>query len=145
MLIFKEVFITAFVLKFGWTTDSLEKMPTPAVDGFKITREKIWSSNTKRTASAEFEGTLVAIKTTLDMAFPANIPPSELKKLLKYASPEGTSSELNRKKYVYVQFTNEVGEAETKRFYFGNPSFDAHVFMNGKFLWSSIQIQAVNK
>lgn len=135
----------AFALKFGWTKESMEEMPTPAVDGFKITREKIWSSNTKRTAAAEFEGTLVAIKTTLDMAFPADASKSELKKLLKYVSPDGTGSELNRKKYAYIQFVNEIGELETKRFYFGNPSFDAHVFLKGKYLWSSIQIQAVNK
>lgn len=145
MPIFKEVFIVGFVLRFGWTIDSMEDMPTPAANGWKISREKIWGSNAKRTASGDFQGTLITIKTTLDMAFPANITPSQMKKLMKYASPEGTKAELNQKKYVYVQFTNEFSEIETKRFYFGNPSHDAHVFLNGKFLWSSIQIQAVNK
>lgn len=135
----------AYTLKFGWTENSLEAMPSPSVDGFKITREKVWSSNAKRTSSAEFKGTLIAIKTTLDMSFPADTTPAQMKKLLKYVSPTGTKAELNQKKYAYVQFTNEFSELETKRFYFGNPSFDAHVFLNGKFLWSSIQIQAVAK
>lgn len=143
MPIFKEVFIVAFVLKFGWTTRSLEDMPKPSTGGFKISREKVWSSNAKRTSSAEFKGTLIAIKTTLDMSFPANITPAQMKKLLKYASPTGTKPQLNQQKYAYIQFTNEKGEVETDRFYFGNPSFDAHAFLNGKFLWSSIQIQAV--
>lgn len=134
-----------FTLKFGWTENSLEKMPSPSTDGFKITREKVWSSNAKRTSSAEFHGTLIAIKTTLDMSFPADTTSEQMKKLLKYASPEGEKAQLNQKKYAYIQFTNEFGENETKRFYFGNPSFDAHVFLNGKFLWSSIQIQAVAK
>lgn len=145
MPIFKEVFNVEFVLKFGWTTSSMETMPIPSLDGWKISREKVWSSNAKRTSSAEFQGTLVDIKVTLDMTFPANTTPAEIKKILKYASPTGTKAELNQKKYCYIQFTNEKGEIETKRFYFGNPSFDAHVFLNGKMLWSSMQIQAVEK
>lgn len=135
----------AFVLKFGWTKNSLESMPHPASDGWKISREKVWSGNAKRTSSALFQGTLIDTKVTLDMAFPANTTSEEIKKLLKYASPEGTKAELNQKKYCYIQFTNEKGEIETKEFYFGNPSFDAHAFLNGKFLWSSIQIQAVER
>lgn len=134
-----------FTLKFGWTTSAMEDMPKLSADGWKISREKVWSSNAKRTSSAEFRGTLIDIKTTLDMAFPANTTPDQMKKLLKYASPTGTKAELNKKKYCYIQFTNEKGELETKQFYFGNPSFDAHAFLNGKFLWSSIQIQAVEK
>lgn len=134
-----------FTLKFGWTTGSMEKMPCPSANGWKISREKVWSSNARRTSSAKFEGTMVDIKATLDMVFPANTSPEEIKKILKYASPKGTKAQLNEKKYCYIQFTNEAGEDETKQFYFGNPSFDAMAFLNGKFLWSSIQIQAVER
>ena len=74
------------------------------------------------------------------MAFPANLTPSEIKKLMKYADPDDLSN-----RYGYIQFTNEKGEKETKQFYFGNPSFDAMTFIKGKFIWSSIQIQAVER
>lgn len=140
MLIFKEVFIVGFVLKFGWTKDSMEDMPTPKIDGWKISREKVWGADAKRSASALFSGKLVAKKVTLDMVFPANLSPQEIKKILKYADPDNLKN-----KYCYIQFTNEKGGLETKQFYFGNPSFDAHVFLNGKMLWSSIQIQAVER
>lgn len=129
-----------FTLKFGWTKDSLEDMPIPKYDGFKISREKIWSAKTGRSSKGQHNGDLVVKKVTLDMAFPANLTPSEIKKLMKYANPKNLTN-----KYCYIQFTNEEGEKETKHFYFGNPSFDAMTFINGKFIWSSIQIQAVER
>ena len=134
-----------FTLKFGWTENSLEDVPKPSADGWSVSEEKVWSSNAKRTSSAEFHGTLVDVKTTIDMAFPVDTTPAQMRKLLKYASPEGTKTQLNQKKYVYIQFTDPRGVTKTKKFYFGNPRFDAHVFINGKMLWSSIQIQAVEK
>lgn len=134
------------VLKFGWTKGTLVDMPIPSVDGFKISREKVWSANAKRTSSALFQGTLIAEKVTLDMAFPANLTPEQITKLEKYACPSESDLSSNPShKYCYIQFRNEKGEEETKQFYFGNPTFDAHVFLNGKFLWSSIQIQAVER
>lgn len=130
----------AFVLQFGWSKDKLEDMPLPKVEGFKISREKIWGANAKRSSKGKYSGKLVAKKVTLDMAFPANLSSSQIKKLMKYADPSDLSN-----KYGYIRFTNEKGETETKEFYFGNPSFDAMTFLKGKFIWSSIQIQAVER
>lgn len=130
----------AFVLKFGWTKDKMEDMPTPKSEGWKISREKVWGANAKRSASALFSGKIVAKKVTLDMAFPANLSSADMKKLLKYADPDNLKN-----KYCYIQFTNEKNEVETKQFYFGNPSFDAMSYIKGKFIWSSIQIQAVER
>lgn len=135
----------AFTLKFGWTTSSMEDVPKPKIDGWKISREKVWGADAKRSASALFSGTLIKDKVTLDMAFPADITKQEIKKIKEYACPTGTKEQLNKKKYCYIKFTNEEGEVETRQFYFGNPSFDAHVFINGKMLWSSMQIQAVER
>lgn len=140
MQIFKEVDHMAFVLEFGWTKSNMEKMPTPKREGLKISREKVWGADAKRSASALFSGKLVAKKVTLDMAFPANLSPQEIKKLLKYADPENLKN-----KYCYIKFTNEKNETETRQFYFGNPTFDAMAYMNGKFIWSSIQVQAVER
>lgn len=128
----------AFVLRFGWTKDKMEPMPTPKAEGWKLTREKVWGANAKRSASGKFSGKLVTKKVTLDMAFPANLSSDDMKKLLKYVDPDDLKN-----KYCYIQFTNEKNEVETKQFYFGNPSFDAMTYIKGKFIWSSIQIQAV--
>lgn len=123
----------AFVLRFGWTKGNMEDMPKPKAEGWKISREKVWGANAKRSASALFSGKLVAKKVTLDMAFPANLTPAEIKKLMKYADPNDLSN-----KYCYIQFTNEKNEVETKRFYFGNPSFDAMSYINGKHNFSPV-------
>ena len=42
-----------------------KKMPTPALEGVVISREKIWSANTGRTAAGKMVGTVVAVKTTI--------------------------------------------------------------------------------
>lgn len=130
-----------FILKFGWTKDSMEDMPCPITGGWKITREKIWSANAKRTSSAQFEGTLVAKKVTLDMAFAPDLSPAQIEKIMKYADP----SDLKNHQYAYIQFTNEKSETETGQFYFGNPSFDGYAFFNGKMIHNSISIQAVER
>ena len=52
----------AFVLRFGWTKDNMEDMPKPKAEGWKISREKIWGPNAKRSASALFSGKLKAKK-----------------------------------------------------------------------------------
>lgn len=129
-------------LKFGWTKEKMEEMPPLAADGFKISREKVWSANARRTSSAKFTGTLVARKVTLDMAFPANLTGAQIDKLMTYADPDPKDKS---HKFCFIEFTNEKGNRETAEFYFGNPTFDAHVFLNGKYLWSSIQIQAVER
>ena len=48
----------AFVFRFGWTKDNMEDMPKPKAEGLKISREKIWGANAKRSASALFSGKL---------------------------------------------------------------------------------------
>ena len=60
--------------------------------------------------------------------------------------PAGDCSHvIDKSIYQIMCFVDEKGEKETKQFYFGNPSFDAMTFIKGKFIWSSIQIQAVER
>ena len=107
--------------------------------GYPKYRSK-YQRNSFTITSSNIEVNLKTKKVTLDMAFPANLSSADMKKLLKYADPDNLKN-----KYCYIQFTNEKNEVETKRFYFGNPSFDAMSYINGKFIWSSIQIQAVER
>lgn len=45
-------------------------MPTPAMEGVTVSREKIWSANTGRSSSGRMMGTIVAVKTTIKVKFP---------------------------------------------------------------------------
>ena len=44
-----------------------KQMPTPAAEGVTITREKIWSEDTGRTADGGMTGTIIAIKTKMSI------------------------------------------------------------------------------
>lgn len=46
------------------------EMPTPAMEGVKVSREKIWSANTGRSSSGKMLGTVVAVKTKISVTFP---------------------------------------------------------------------------
>lgn len=111
--------------------------PCPASNGFKINREKVWSANTGRSASAKMQGKIVGIKTTLDMAFPPSVTSKQLKTI--------KTSVDSKEEWHTVKFTNEVGETETIEAYFGNPSYEPYSFINGKMVLSSISIQAVER
>ena len=45
-------------------------MPTPALSGLTIKKEKIWSNNTGRVANGDMVGDLIAIKYTLEITWP---------------------------------------------------------------------------
>ena len=122
----------AFVLKFDNQT-----MPQPAHDGFQIAREKVWSENTRRTSSAKMTGTIKAIKTTLSISFPPNLTKAEVKKISDIVD--------SNKEWHTVTFTNEKSEQETITVYFGTPQYGCKMFKNGKFIFSSISVEAVER
>lgn len=135
-----------FVLKFGWTTSTLVDMPKLASGGWKIGREKVWNAKAARSSSTLFSGTIKGNKVTLDMAFLPDASSADIKLIKKYACPSDADLKANPShKYCYIRFTNEEGETETKQFYFGNPSFDAYAFINGKMIFNSISVQAVER
>ena len=45
-------------------------MPTPALGGLTIKKEKVWSNNTGRVANGDMVGDLIAIKYTLEITWP---------------------------------------------------------------------------
>ncbi len=50
-----------------------KKMPT-RLEGVVISREKIWSANTGRTAAGKMVGTVVAVETTIKIKWPPLTP-----------------------------------------------------------------------
>ena len=91
------------------------KMPTPAAEGITISSEKIWSSDTGRTATGKMVGTIVDIKTTVKITWPP-LSMAEVKKI------ENVISNRN-KPFVSMTFTDMTGETVTKIVYFGTPSY----------------------
>lgn len=91
------------------------KMPTPALGGMTITSEKIWSSNTGRSSSGKMLGTIVAIKSKINIKWGV-LTTEEVAVIEKVVS--------NRSKpFVTMKYTDMTGTTVTKTVYFGTPSY----------------------
>ncbi|MCD7920409.1 MAG: hypothetical protein LUG45_10195 [Clostridiales bacterium] len=98
------------------------KMPTPALEGLTITREKIWSSDTGRTASGKMVGTIVAIKTKVAIKWPV-LTMDEVETI------EGAVS--SSAPFVTMTYTDMTGATSTKTVYFGTPSYTVYSYADG--------------
>ncbi|MCD8141922.1 MAG: hypothetical protein LUD83_01365 [Clostridiales bacterium] len=98
------------------------KMPTPALEGLTITREKIWSSDTGRTASGKMVGTIVAVKTKVAIRWPV-LTMDEVETI------EGAVS--SSTPFVTMTYTDMTGAVTTKTVYFGTPSYTVYSYADG--------------
>lgn len=97
-------------------------MPTPALEGLTITREKIWSADTGRTSSGKMVGTIVAIKTKISITW----PPLTMEEV---ATIEEAVSSSNS--FVSMSYTDMTGSTVTKTVYFGTPSYTVYSYAEG--------------
>lgn len=96
------------------------KMPTPALEGLTIKREKIWSADTGRTASGKMVGTKIATKTTISIKW----PPLSMGDVAKIET--ATDGEFTTLKY-----TDMTGTTKTLTGYFGTPSYTIYSYSPG--------------
>lgn len=99
-------------------------MPAPKVGGLKIKPEKIWSSNTGRTADTTMVGTILGIKTTVEISW----PPLTVEDV---ATIEAAVSAKNLP-FVPMTFTDHTGAERTLQVYFGTPSYTAFDWVGGE-------------
>jgi hypothetical protein len=88
-------------------------LPAPAADGVTISKEKLWSQDTGRSASGQLNGTIVAQKVTLSVKWPP-LTPQEARIIDDIAS-SGTA-------FHSVKYTDIDGRTYTIEMYFGSPS-----------------------
>lgn len=112
-------------------------IPSPQAGGFSISRDFVQSSKTRRTADATMTGKIVGIKAKVKMSFSPKLTPSEVKKIKELV--------VNKTFFHKLGFVNEMSEWEEITVYFGNYSFDAYGFINGKMMPQSFSFEAVEK
>lgn len=95
-------------------------MPAPKAEGVTIDREKIWSSNTDRTASGKMVGDLVAIKYKLKIQWPP----------LTMAQAKLIDDAVSAP-FFTVRFTDQSGTAQTITCYAGTPSYTQYSWAEG--------------
>ncbi|MCC8063770.1 MAG: hypothetical protein LIO70_01635 [Clostridiales bacterium] len=112
------------------------KMPTPALEGLTITREKIWSSDTGRTASGKMVGTIVAVKTKVAIKWPV-LTMDEVETI------EGAVS--SSTPFVTMTYTDMTGAVTTKTVYFGTPSYTVYSYADGTQYVKDVTVDGIER
>ena len=97
-------------------------LPTPALNGVTIAREKIWSASTGRTSSGKMVGTIVAQKTTLKITWPPLTMAQAA--LIQQAVTSNTE-------FFHVSFTDASGTRRNLTMYAGTPTFTQYSWADG--------------
>ncbi len=111
-------------------------IPTPDENGFKRTKNKLWSSNTGRSASGKMLGDIVAVKYTLEFSWS------------KLTSEQITSLEtaVGTDAFFSVVFPKEgTGAKQTKSFYAADMTYNTKKYENGKEIYSDVTLQLIEQ
>ena len=114
-----------------------KKMPTLALEGVVISREKIWSANTGRTAAGKMVGTVVAVKTTIKIKWPPLTPDQVA--VIESAVSDGDNP------FVPVKFTDATGVTVTKTMYFGTPTYTVYSWANGRQYLRDVSVTGIEQ
>ncbi len=113
------------------------KMPTPALEGMTISREKIWSSDTGRTASGKMVGTIVSIKTTVKIKWPP-LTMDEVKVIEGAVSSQDTP-------FTTLKYTDMTGSTVTKTVYFGTPTYTIYSWADNLQVVKDVSVDGVEQ
>ena len=110
-------------------------MPTLKKEGLTISKEKIWSSNTGRSASGDMIGDLIAIKYTLDCEWPP-LSREQAAVVDSAVSPA----------FFNVTFTDPGSNSRvTKRMYAGTPTYPVYSYVNGVKTYSGVKVTLIQQ
>ena len=110
-------------------------MPTPALKGVTIARNKIWSSDTGRTASGRMVGTLVAIKTKVNIKW----PPLTLAQVAKIESAVSTDA------FVPMTYTDMAGVERSLTVDFGDGTYTQYSWSDGICYVQDVSVDAIEQ
>lgn len=113
------------------------KMPDPALEGMTISKEKIWSSNTGRTASGRMVGTIVAIKTTVKIKWPP-LTPAQVQ-IIETAVSNAD------KAFTTLKYTDMTGRTVSKTVYFGTPTYTVYSWAAGKQYIRDVSVEGIEQ
>lgn len=110
-------------------------LPVFSEDGYSVTRNRIWSKNTKRVANASMVGDIIARKYTIRIAW-NDLSQSEVNRI---AEAIDTSA------FFSVTFPNEKGVSTTAEFYSADPTYPLHVVRNKNARYSNVSIELIER
>ncbi|MCM1364963.1 MAG: hypothetical protein NC122_07085 [Faecalibacterium sp.] len=111
--------------------------PMPDMGGAEVGVQKVWSTNTKRTASAKMVGDIKGLKTTLDMSW-SKMKQEDLTPIDEIASNES-------KPFFPVTYVDQRGRERTKIFYADSMVYKRDVYRNGTIWYSDVTLNLVEQ
>ena len=120
-------------LKINGTT-----VPSPSANGFTVSKNKIWSRNTGRNSQGDMVGTIIAIKTSVDITWNV-LSPSEV------ALIDSLVSDINNP-FTTIEFTGADGVTTTKTVYFSDVSYPIYgTNMYGEKIITGTQLSGIEQ
>lgn len=113
------------------------RVKSPKIGGITRKVEKIWSSNTGRTASGKMQGTINAIKTTYSIEWPP-LTQREQERLESVISN-------HEKPFVPLRIRRPNGMVQEFECYFGTPSFGEWDWINNQWMCTGAKVDAIER
>lgn len=111
-------------------------LPTPALNGVTISREKVWSAATGRTGSGKMAGTIVAQKYTLKLRWP---PLTMGQAALIHQAVSSSAA------FFPVSFTDAGGVRRNLTMYAGTPSYTQYSWVNGRQYVMDVSVELIEQ
>lgn len=113
------------------------QMPTPALEGLTMTRNKMWSANTGRLEnSGEMAGTIVCTKWKLEIKWPP-LPMDQV------AVIETAISSMEP--FHTLKFSDMTGVTRELQVYFGDPTYVPYSYSEGIQYVKDVAVSAIEK
>lgn len=112
-------------------------MPTPAINGFTCSENKIWSKNTGRTTGGKMVGTIIVIKRSVKITFP---PLTEAQIATVKANTSSASLP-----FVSVEYTDAAGASQNITCYFADCVYPIYGTVNGVTMCVGHEIEGIEQ
>ncbi len=113
------------------------EVAAPDIGGFNITKNKIWSSNTGRVQSGKAVGTIIAIKTTIDITW-SYLTESQVEQIDNAVSDA-------TKPFISVEYWGLGNKHTSMTAYFGDISYSTEAVINGEKVYSGVSVSAIEQ
>lgn len=111
-------------------------MPSPALEGVKISREKIWSDDSGRTTSGKFVGTIIGIKIKISISWPTLT--TDQAAIIENAVSNTTA-------FHTIELYEMDGNKHTHTVYFSSPQYGLYSWAAGKEYVDGVSVDAIEQ
>ena len=110
--------------------------PNVSKSGYSVTLNRIWSSNTGRSATGKMYGDIIAEKYTLRLSW----------EKMKSEDASKLSTAITSKAFFYVTFVDEHGIEKTSEFYSADPTYLLDRISNGGVgIFNNVAIELIER